>query len=308
MSQVVTNENMLELIQTGRVAEFVAPVTEPVKVEEAKAEPTVEKSVEEKPTEAVATEAAKPTDVDAELPEKVQKRINEKHRQMKEAEEWGKAQYLEKLAAEKRVGELEAKVSGLEKSNTPAPVKEPATAPKQEDFSTVAEYVDASVDWKLKQKEAEAAESVRKSEQIQLEQAHQKRILEASSRIADYESVVNKSEIELRMPLIQYIRESDMGPDLAYHLAKNPDVAERLNRLSPIKQLAEMGKLEMTIQKPAKADEPKSSKTPEQSKAPAPITPIDGKKEPVTKDPSEMSFAELRQHNEQQRRLKAAKR
>lgn len=306
MNQVVTGENMLELIQTGRVADFVPPGTEPAaKTEAAKVAEVETKSGEEKPAEAVATEAQKPTDVDAELPEKVQKRINEKHRQMKEAEEWGKAQYLEKLAAEKRVGELEAKVSELAKSNTPAPAKEPATAPKQEDFSTVAEYVDASVEWKLKQKEAESVANAAKAEQAQVEAAHQKRILEASSRIADYEDVVNKSDIELRMPMIQYIRESDMGPDLAYHLAKHPDVAERLNRLSPIKQLAEMGKLEMTLTKPAKADEPKSGKAPEVSKAPAPITPIDGKKEPVSKDPSEMSFAELRQHNEQQRRLKA---
>lgn len=307
MAQVVTNENMLELIQTGRVAEFVPPATEPAKVEEAKAEPIVEKSGEE-PAAAVV-EAQKPADVDAELPEKVQKRINEKHRQMKEAEEWGKAQYLEKLAAEKRVGELQAQVDGFAKSNTPAPVQEPATAPKQEDFSTVAEYVDASVEWKLKQKEAESVANAAKAEQAQVEAAHQKRILEAVSRIPDYEEVVNKSDLELRMPLIQFIRESELGPDLAYHLEKNRDVAERLNRLSPIRQLAEMGKLEETLKKP-KADAAKiPSKPPETSKAPAPITAIEGKKEAVTsKDPSQMSFAELRAHNEQQRRLKAQKR
>jgi hypothetical protein len=316
MTQVITRDNMQEFLEKGRVAEFVAPVPEG----ETKTETKTETKAEEKPVEETKTEAAQQTTTEAteeqkkleavedDLPEKAQKRIDTKHRQMKEAEEWARAQYLEKLAAEKRVGELEAKVAELEKSKSPAPAEVQATAPKQEDFATVAEYVDAQVEWKLKQKEAEQAETAKKTADQQVQADHMKRVKAFSDAHPDYDEVLAKADLTLSMPLIQYIRESEMGPDLAFHLSNHVDVAERLNRLSPIKALAEIGKIEAKLTPPAKAEETKpAANTPTQSRAPAPISTIDGKKEPVKKDPSEMSFKELRAHNEEQRRLKAQK-
>jgi hypothetical protein len=298
------------LIQTGRVADFVAPTSEVAPKDEPKDEQKTDeaKPEAEQQTATETAEAKEPKAAEDDLPERAQKRINEKHRQMKEAEEFGKAQYLEKLAAEKRVGELEAKVAELEKSNSPAPVDEPAKAPKQEDFATVAEYVDAQVEWKLQQRAVEDAKKAAQSAQAAIDSAHQARVNKFVESHPDYQETLEKADLTLAIPLLQYIRESDLGPDLALHLSKNVEIAERLNRLSPIKALAELGKIEAKLA-PAKVDEPKpSSRQPETSKAPAPITPIDGKKEPVQKDPSQMTFAELRAHNAAERRRKAAKR
>ncbi len=315
-NQVVTSENMLELIETGRVADFVAPKPEGETKDEVKAEdkPTGDETKTEAAQQPAAetTEAKKPTDVDDELPEKVQKRINEKHRQMKEAEEWGKSAYLDKLAAEKRVGELEAKVAELEKSKSPAPVKEQAEAPKQEDFATVAEYVDAQVEWKFQQKEAERAQSAKAAEDAKVQAAHVERIKSFAEKTADYDEVLNKADLTLPVPVIQFIRESDAGPRVAYHLSQDKiaggDLAERIGRMSPIKALAEMGKLEAKLTAPK--DEPKPaapSKQPEVSRAPAPITPIDGRKGEAEKDPAKMSFPELRAHREAERQRAAQK-
>jgi hypothetical protein len=311
-NQVVTSENMLELIEKGRVADFVAPKSEgETKVDEPKVETKTEEvkaEGEQQTAPETAAEQKKPEAAEDDLPERAQQRINAKHRQMKEAEEFGKAQYLEKLAAEKRVGELEAKVAELEKSKSPAPVDEPAKAPKQEDFETVQKYVDALVDWKLQERRDEDAKKAAQSAQAAIESAHQARVKKFAESHPDYQETLEKADLTLALPVLQYIRESELGPDLALHLSQNVEIAERLNRLSPIKALAEIGKIEAKLT-PAKADEPKpTTKQPEVSRAPAPITPIEGKKEPVHKDPSEMNFKELRAHNEAQRRLKASKR
>ena len=41
--------------------------------------------------------------------------------------------------------------------------------------------------------------------------------------------------------------ESDRGPELAYHFAKNPDVLVNLNGMSPTQAAREIGKLEATL-------------------------------------------------------------
>lgn len=63
---------------------------------------------------------------------------------------------------------------------------------------------------------------------------------------------------------LRVILESDVGPQLLYHLAKNPDEAERIADLSPVRQVAELGKLESKMT-------PVTKKT---SNAPAPIKPV----------------------------------
>jgi hypothetical protein len=39
----------------------------------------------------------------------------------------------------------------------------------------------------------------------------------------------------------------ELGPQLLYHLAKNPDEVERISDLSPLRQVAELGKLEASL-------------------------------------------------------------
>ena len=306
MAQVVTRENMAELLENGSVPEFVAPGTEPVaEVKPNSGEEAAKTEAVADPPKAEETKAEEPA-----LPDEVQKRINAKHRQMKEAEEFAKSQYLEKLAAEKRVEELERENAELKKSSAPAPEEE-AKPPKQEDFATVQEYLDAAVTYnveaKLKERERLSGEKAAADAAAALAAEHEKRFKAAAERIPDLEEVVGKADFNLRMPLYQYIRESETGPELAYHIAKNPDIAERLNRLSPIKALAELGKIEVALAKAPEAPKPAQSQ-PEVSKAPAPIKPLSGNSEPVHKEPKDMTFKELRAHNEQQRRLKAQKR
>jgi hypothetical protein len=81
----------------------------------------------------------------------------------------------------------------------------------------------------------------------------------------------------------QAIVESDFGTDSAYYLAQHPDEAKAIAQLSPIRQIAAIGKLE------AKVTQPAARKTTE---APPPITPA-GSKAKADKDPNQMTDAEF---------------
>lgn len=89
---------------------------------------------------------------------------------------------------------------------------------------------------------------------------------------ADYDEKINGSTAQVSDAVRDAILESDVGPQLLYHFATNPDVAERIAKLSEKAALREVGKLEAKLGDPPKAE----AKTPiaEVSKAPAPITPL----------------------------------
>ena len=109
----------------------------------------------------------------------------------------------------------------------------------------------------------------------------------------DYdEKVTNNTSLPISREMADVIKFSDVGPQLAYHLADNPKEAERISKLSPLLQAKELGRLEVSI-----------TATPEvkQSNAPAPITPIKPKSG-GDQDPAKMSPAEYRKYSREQRR------
>jgi hypothetical protein len=122
----------------------------------------------------------------------------------------------------------------------------------------------------------------------------------------DYEDVVGGSDLELHNLGMQYLVESEAGPQLAYHLAKNPEDVARLKKLTPTKLLAELGKLEAKLEKPAAPNKAAAADS-QVSRAPAPIQPLEGKTATIQKDPSKMSFQELRAHRLQEASARAGR-
>jgi DNA-binding phage protein len=82
----------------------------------------------------------------------------------------------------------------------------------------------------------------------------------------DYDAVIAASaDLAIAPYVADALKDSDNGPALLYHMAKNPDIAERLNNMSPIRAAMEIGRIEAGLGgRPVKAP----------SNAPAPITPI----------------------------------
>lgn len=299
--QVVTNENIQQLIETGKVDDFVPPKAEEPKAE-ARPEPKSDDKTEQardasgKFVKAEADKVDDGADDDENLPEKVRKIIGKKHREMKEAEEFAEREYNERKAAERRAEKLEAELEAERQKSRPA--SETAKEPKPEDFKTVAEYADAVVEWKLEQKIRERDEKQARerfvAEQTKLDTEFAKRVETAKAEIPDYEEVLRKVDRNVPNHIWNYMRESDLGAHIGYHFAKHPEVLDRLETLSPIRALAELGKLEIALEK--KEPESKDVRNLSQiSKAPAPITPIEGNAAPVIKDLNrEMSFAEYK--------------
>lgn len=308
--QVVTSENFQQLVETGKVEDFKPPETPKVEAEPVKADAVDQPRGDDgkfvaKTPEVKADDAAKAEDdEDKDLTEHVRRKIGAKHRQMKEAEEFAEQQYNERKAAERRAEKLEQELTEFRTKSRPAPAEDNGP-PNPDDFKTVAEYTDAPTDYKLEKKLAEyrqnEAARTQQEAAAKMFNAHQERLAKAMKEIPDFEEITS---IDVNLPphISQHIVESDMGPLLGYHLAKYPEERDRIFKLSPVRAVAELGKLEMKLEKPAKVDgEKPDARVTSISKAPTPITPLDGKSTPVQKDPAKMSFQELRAWDKERR-------
>lgn len=329
MVQVVTNENIQQLIQTRTVPEFKAPEAakdvpaEATKPNSAESKPNsvkeqprdlttgefVKADGEKPPKEGGKTEAAKAAgdddEDDADLPERVRRQIGKKHRAMKEAEEFAREEYRERKAAEDRAAALERELNELKSKSGPKPEKG-ADAPKPEDFKTVAEYADALTDYMLEKKLAAREAKSKETSQAQAiqnaQQAFGERVAAVAKDIPDYYEVVEAADVDVPPHVVAHIVESgDSGVRLGYHLAKHPEVLDRIKKLSPIRAIAELGKLETQLEKQPEPAKPAAAAAPSVSRAPAPITPLEGKTTPVAKDPSQMTFQELRAYRQAER-------
>lgn len=343
--QVLTNENFQQFVETGKVDAFKPPeekappaastAPENGSSGEAKAKapspPAQPRGADGKftpakegdKTAAASSDSTATVDDDDEkdLPEVVRQKIGKKHRQMKEAEEFAKGAYRKQLEAEQRAEQLQRQLEAKTKSR-PEPAKTPAAEeqePKPEDFKTVGEYIDAAVKFGVKKARAEelAAEARKREEETQAARAAEfvKRLNTAREKYSDFDialqSLVGTEMDRVHSDVVEAIRESEHGPDLLYHLAKNRDVLDRLRKLSPSRFIAELGKLEAKWeQSPAPAANGNGQKlsdigttpaaAPAVSRAPAPIATLAGDKSTVVnKDPSKMSFQELRAYERQ---------
>lgn len=325
--QVVTPDNFQQLIETGKVPEFKAPevakptevVQEPARGTDGKfvsAESDVDKQTEKQDkTDTGATPektaAQAEDDGDEGLSEKVRKKIGAKHRAMKEAEEFAEQQYNERKAAERRAEKLEQELNELKSKSRPEQKTEAKAPPKSDDFKTVGEYAEALAEYlveKKLQERTQADETKRQQDaEARVKAEFSQRIAKVMEDIPDYEEVVSRADVDVPPHISQHIVESDIGPLLGYHLAKHPEELDRIRKLSPIRAIAELGKLEAKLEKkpePAPAKEAPVAPTQQISRAPAPIQPLDGKSTPVHKDPSTMTFQELREWDRQQRASK----
>lgn len=133
--------------------------------------------------------------------------------------------------------------------------------PTVDQFDDYGEYVEALTDWKADQAVAKrmAEDSSRKVGEVRV-QTFQERQATFAESTPDYNEVMRSSNAPIASHVIEAVQESDMGPQLLYHFAQNPDVLDRINRMDERQANREMGRLEATLG------------TPKASAAPAPAT------------------------------------
>lgn len=207
---------------------------------------------------------------------KIERRFSEITKQREAARAEAQKEREAREALEARLKELETKV------NPPAKAQDDfGPEPKPEEFNDMFEYAKALAEYTADKKlmERDQAEANRKAaeQRAQFEKSWADRVNAARNELPDFDDMVQSSDVSISDPVRDAIMESDVGPQILYHLAENPDFAKKLGEGSVISALRQIGRLEAQFEKTApKASEPQVKSTAVKSKAPAPISPIRG--------------------------------
>jgi len=266
---VVTSANAEEFYANRLGLAEEAPVEA---VEEKSAEPTEEANDQsEQPTEETETKA---TEEKKQNP-KLEKRFSELTKQREEARKEAAKERDAREALEKRISELEGRAE-------PKPVEE-NVKPSPSQFNDAFEYAEALAEWSaenalLNRDKAEAERKEQEQRQSVIKSWNE-RLETVKADLPDYdEMIASASDITVNDAIRDAMLESEQGPRILYHLAENPELAEKLNTLSTVSALREIGKLEAKFEA---SETPKDAKTEAEtkpsiarSKAPAPISPI----------------------------------
>jgi hypothetical protein len=160
---------------------------------------------------------------------------------------------------EKRVGKLNAKIDAAKQeaeywrnealkskqTQTPqAQVVDPAK-PSQAQYATQEEFLEASMDYRQALRDQAANQAANQASYNKALSDHSKREAAFAKVNPDYADMLDEvSDMQVHSDITQALVESDVGPAMAYHLAKNPNEIERLNALSSNRRLIEIGKIE----------------------------------------------------------------
>ena len=210
---------------------------------------------------------------------KIERRFSEITKQREAAKAEAQQEREARLALEARLKELETKSNS---QPAQAQANEIGPEPQPDQFSDMFEYAKAlaeyTADKKLMEREQQEVQRKAAAEQELKFKAWSERIAKAKTELPDFDEMVQSSEVSVSDPVRDAIMESDVGPQILYHLAENTEFASKLNGMSVISALREIGKLEARLEKPATSTEraPTGTTVVGKSRAPAPITPIRG--------------------------------
>jgi len=261
-SNVVTSDNLADFhAEKLGLASEEAPVAAETVEETPDSEPAVEAQAESEPT---AEEEAQAADKPKQNP-KLEKRFSELTKRAKQAE------------AEKQA--LEARLQELEGRQAPAPVQvDPVSEkPQASQFNDAFEYAEALAEWSAEKalEQRDIQEQQRKIEEQRNEviKSWTQKLEAAKADLPDFDDMVASSQVQVRDEVRDAILESDVGPQILYHLASDDDYAQKLASMPTNKALKELGKLEVQFERKEAQSEVKSEPV-ARSKAPAPIKPL----------------------------------
>lgn len=184
----------------------------------------------------------------------------EKARQRAERKQSRINERFAELTAEKRAAEAreqaaaarEAKLLEMLQGQKPANVN---GEPTRDQFDQYEDYVVARAEWRAEQKASQLAErqlaEYRQRQQMEQTQSQQramaaefaKRIQTARAEIPDFAEVVEDADIQIPNTVASLIAQLDNGPQIMYHLAKNPALAQQFDALPPALHAYKLGEI-----------------------------------------------------------------
>lgn len=241
----------------------------------------------------------------------IKERFSDMAAKRRAAEERAATEESARKAAEAKADKLAAELEGINKRLDRMAPPDPADVrPDRKDFDDPAKYDEALIGWsartaeKKAKAEAEAefankteaekraaAEAAQKAEAERVAKDWNERSAKFAEETPDFHEAISNDAVKITGYMAQAMTYSEMGPKIAYHLAKNPAEAERISALNPMQQVAAIGRLEAQLNVP-----PKTTRTPD------PISPITSNRSSAatTKSADEMSMDEYaaRRHSE----------
>jgi hypothetical protein len=149
-------------------------------------------------------------------------------------------------------------------------IQQPAEIiPQRESFETDADYINAQVDYRLKQ--SQIAQPQINPLQQKFEEVR-KNHPDFDEALTDIDHVRFSSEAQ--KALNEAMVALPYGSDVLYHIAKNPDLAEEISILPASVLAVKLGEIHADIRR-------EKTKKPQVSKAPTPIKPVAGSSTPV---------------------------
>ena len=255
-SSVVTSENSADFYaeRLGLAEKPVEAVADEPEKEEAEPVETEERS---EPTEA---DAAKPQEERKQNP-KLEKRFSEITRQREEARKEAQREREARMQLEDRLRQYEQRQ---------APQVQDNGKPKPEQFEDAFKYAEALAEYTANLK---IQQMKQETEREKFVKTWSEKVNAVKDELPDFDDMVASSDVVVPNHVRDAIMESEQGAKLLYHLAENPEIAEKISKMPAISALREIGKLEARLETKPQAS--KETVTPvEKSKAPEPIKPI----------------------------------
>lgn len=271
---VVTSENLLEF-QNKKIDEKLPAAEEPEPVEQKEVKAEAEKQEDDEEVKEVRKGNPK-----------IEKRFSELTSKIKAGEEKARQEGEARAKAERERDELKAKYEA------PRVEEDLGPEPQPSQFVDVGEYSKALKEWtedKTKRDVAKEAQTKQEKErQEKVVTTWRERVAATEKEIPDYQEKISKADVKVSNDVRDAILESDVGPQILYHLADHPEEAERIGKLTVGGAIKAIGRLEAKFEKasekePVKQESKSELPAPvaEVSKAPAPIAPLRGASKPV---------------------------
>ena len=280
---VLTSENSAEFYanKLGLAAE-----SEPVVVEKTPTEPVEEISVQ---NESDAEDEEKVTEEPKPKP-RLEKRIDKIVKEREQARE-------DATRERQKREEIEARLKDLESATKPKTEVNRDEKPRPDQFVDAFEYAEALADWSaenavMRARQEDIERKVQEERQKVIE-TWNSRLENVKKELSDYDDMVASSDVVVSDQVRDAILESEVGPRILYHLAENPEIAEKISKSSLITALREIGKLEARFEKTEPIEvKPVAVK----SKAPAPISPIKAgtSEQVIVTDTDKMTYAQYK--------------
>jgi hypothetical protein len=178
--------------------------------------------------------------------------------------------------------------------------------PNQDSFETYEDFQEALVDWKVTQRlEADQRDRVERDAREKTQRAtrdlvaaHTARIDEFRTKHEDFDAVVEAGQhLPITQPMQDSVLNSDLGPEMMYHLCRNPEECDRIASMHPIVAIKEMGRLEARLEVARTGPTPTAKSV---TRAPRPIKPVGGGVTASSVPLDQMSYQDYKRAREQQ--------